>query len=253
MSEILLDVRGLCASVLSDEDESEKEILRGVDLTIHRGEVHVLMGINGSGKSTLAHVLMGHPKYRLTSGECYFKGKDITEMDSDEKARLGLFLAFQYPHTIHGLSVGTFLKAAVEAKRGEQIPFRTFRTELDEAMSHLGIKKEFLGRSLNEGFSGGEKKRTEILQMRLLQPELAILDETDSGLDVDALKLVFNSVREYAGPENAFLIVTHYDRVLDYINPTHVHIMADGRIVKSGGAELSKQIDSSGFEAVLAE
>jgi Fe-S cluster assembly ATP-binding protein len=164
-----------------------------------------------------------------------------------------MFLAFQYPHTVEGLPVGTFLKAAVEARRGEAVPVRVFKKELDEVMTNLGIGKEFLGRSLNDGFSGGEKKRNEILQLLLLNPDLAILDETDSGLDVDALKAVFGTVRSWASGKNALLVITHYDRVLDYIQPTHVHIMKEGKIVRSGGAELSKRIDAEGFEAVLAD
>ncbi len=249
----LLELRDLCSAVHPEGSEEGIAILKGVDLEVNLGEIHVLMGANGSGKSSLAHLLMGHPNHRITGGEMLLDGQDLSEMEPDERARAGLFLAFQYPHAIQGLPVGTFLKAAAEARRGEELSFRVFKRELDDVMGRLGISKEFLGRSLNDGFSGGEKKRNEILQMHLLQPRLAMLDETDSGLDVDALRLVFKDIREIASPENAFLVITHYDRVLDYINPTHVHIMRDGRIVKSGGADLSKRIDEYGFESVLAE
>ncbi len=249
----LLELRGLCSNVHPEDSEEGIAILKGVDLEVNLGEIHVLMGANGSGKSSLAHLLMGHPNHRITGGTMLLDGEDLSEMEPDERARAGLFLAFQYPHAIQGLPVGTFLKAAVEARRGEELSFRVFKRELDDVMGRLGISKEFLGRSLNDGFSGGEKKRNEILQMHLLQPRLAMLDETDSGLDVDALRLVFKDIREIASPDNAFLVITHYDRVLDYINPTHVHIMRDGRIVKSGGADLSKRIDEHGFETVLAE
>ncbi len=251
MNSPLLELKGLCSTVFSEDTDQQIPILKGVDLTINKGEIHVLMGVNGSGKSSLAHVLMGHPNHQITEGEARFDGTSIQDMEPDERARAGMFLAFQYPHAIGGLPVGTFLKAAVEARRSEEVPFRVFKRELDAALEKLGISKEFLGRSLNEGFSGGEKKRNEILQMHLLKPTLAMLDETDSGLDVDALKKVFHDVREYANQDNALLVITHYDRVLDYINPTHVHIMSDGRIVKSGGADLSKRIDEEGFEAVL--
>jgi Fe-S cluster assembly ATP-binding protein len=247
----LLEIKDLYSTVTSEKDEQGKDILNGVSLKIEEGEVHVLMGTNGSGKSTLAHILMGHPRHRVTSGQIFFKEKDLRKMTVDERAREGIFLAYQYPHTIAGLPVGTFLKNAVEAVRGEGVPVKTFRKELTGLMDRLQIPKEFLSRSLNEGFSGGEKKRTEILQMHLLNPSLAILDETDSGLDVDAMKMIFQDLQDVRTGKNSFLIITHYDRVLDYIEPDYVHILSNGKIVLSGGPNLSKQIEKEGFEAVI--
>ena len=247
----LLEIKDLYSSVTSEKDEQGKDILNGVSLKIEEGEVHVLMGTNGSGKSTLAHILMGHPRHRVTSGQILFKEKDLRKMTVDERAREGIFLAYQYPHTIAGLPVGTFLKNAVEAVRGEGVPVKTFRKELTALMDRLQVPKEFLRRSLNEGFSGGEKKRTEILQMHLLNPSLAILDETDSGLDVDAMKMIFQDLQDVRTGKNSFLIITHYDRVLDYIEPDFVHILNNGKIVLSGGPNLSKQIEKEGFEAVI--
>ncbi|WP_028973791.1 Fe-S cluster assembly ATPase SufC [Spirochaeta cellobiosiphila] len=251
MSETILDVKGLRSQVEESHTEAKKEILKGVDLTIKSGEIHVLMGINGSGKSTLSNVLMGHPSHEVIGGDVTFNGKDLLDMEVDERAREGLFLAFQYPDTIQGLPLGTFLKSAVEATRGEEVPFRTFKNELDEVMTQLNIPREFLSRSLNDGFSGGEKKRTEMVQMNLLNPKLAILDETDSGLDIDALKLVFENIKAQSGSDRSYLIITHYNKVLDFITPDKVHIMKNGKIVKSGGPELSKNIIEQGFEAVI--
>jgi Fe-S cluster assembly ATP-binding protein len=211
------------------------------------------MGTNGSGKSTLAHVLAGHPRCRVESGHILFKGRDITGSSADERARMGLFLAFQYPHAVNGLSVGTFLRSAVEAVRGRQLPFRVFKQEVEAVMEELSIPRSFLSRSLNEGFSGGEKKRNEILQLNLLKPSLAVLDETDSGLDVDAVKQVFENIHKNRDGERTFLIITHYSRVFDYIEPDVVHIMSRGRIVRSGGRELSEQIEASGFSELVEE
>ncbi len=242
-----LEIIDLHASV------EDKEILKGVNLTVKQGEIHALMGPNGTGKSTLAKALMGHPSLEITKGEIRFKGQSIQDMDVDERARMGLFLAFQYPVAIPGVSVANFLRTAINAHRiaedaddkGISIP--EFRTMLKEKMDLLEMPHEFAGRYLNEGFSGGEKKRAEILQMAALQPEIAILDETDSGLDIDALRIVANGVNTLAGPEMGVLVITHYQRILNYIQPQFVHIMLDGRIAESGGAELAEQLEEHGY------
>jgi Fe-S cluster assembly ATP-binding protein len=229
------------------------EILKGVDLVVNQGEIHALMGPNGTGKSTLAKALMGHPGYEITEGEILLAGEDITELDPDERSRGGLFLAFQYPVAIPGVSVANFLRMAINAHRKEDDPedkgisVPEFRTMLKEKMDLLEINHEFAGRYLNEGFSGGEKKRAEILQLAALDPDIAILDETDSGLDIDALKIVSNGVNKLAGDNLGVLIITHYQRILNYIEPNFVHIMLDGRIVESGSAELAKQLEERGY------
>ncbi|WIG57925.1 MAG: Iron-sulfur cluster assembly ATPase protein SufC [Ktedonobacterales bacterium] len=245
-----------------------KEILRGVNLTITQGETHALMGPNGSGKSTLANVIMGHPKYEVTQGEILFKGINILELSADKRARLGIFLAFQYPSSVPGVSVGNFLRRAVEAKRegydpnapaapsGEMpkrkgMPPAEFRKLLNQKMQLLKVDNTFISRYINEGFSGGEKKRAEILQMAMLQPEMAILDETDSGLDVDALRIVSEGVNAVRGPNLGVLIITHYQRILDYITPDVVHVMYKGRIVKSGGREFALEVDKQGYELLI--
>lgn len=234
-----------------DKREETKEILKGINLSINKGEVHVLMGTNGSGKSTLANVLMGHPNYKVTAGEINFMGENLLEMKPEERAKKGLFLAFQYPQGISGLSVGSFLRAILNSVSDKEVPIRVFRKKLNETMNDLGISKEFLSRSLNEGFSGGEKKRHEILQMKLLNPKLAILDETDSGLDVDALKVVFDNITQSLNENNALLIITHYNRIFKHINPDYVHIVNNGVITKSGDIKLSQLIEEKGFEAVI--
>ncbi len=249
----LLEIKNLFVSVKEEGKEDLKEILKGVDLTINKGEIHVLMGTNGSGKSTLANALMGHPNYSITSGKVYFLGEDITEMSPDEKAKMGLFLAFQYPTAISGLPVGSFLRAIMKSVTGDKLPVKQFRSELNSAMEELKISKDFLKRSLNEGFSGGEKKRHEILQMNLLKPKLAMLDETDSGLDVDALKLVFENVSKKITPDTGALVITHYSRVLDYLKPNKIHIMRKGKIIKTGGMEISERIEKEGFDAVIKD
>ncbi len=242
-----------------------KEILRGVNLTVKQGETHALMGPNGSGKSTLANVIMGHPKYEVTQGEITFKGINILELSPDKRARLGLFLAFQYPSAVPGVSVGNFLRRAVEARRegynpnaptapSGQAPKRKgmppaeFRKLLNDKMQILKVDNAFVGRYLNEGFSGGEKKRAEILQMAMLQPEMAVLDETDSGLDIDALRIVSEGVNALRGPTLGVLIITHYQRILNYISPDFVHVMYQGQIVKSGGPEFAKELEEKGYE-----
>jgi Fe-S cluster assembly ATP-binding protein len=233
-----------------------REILKGVDLTIKQGEVHALMGPNGTGKSTLAYTLMGHPGYQVTRGVVMFKGKNILELKSDERSRMGLFLAFQYPVSIAGVSVANFLRTAINARRkaassddkGISVP--EFRKMLKEKMDLLKMDYSFAGRYLNEGFSGGEKKRAEILQMAVLKPEIAILDETDSGLDIDALRIVSEGVNTLKGPDMGALVITHYQRILNYIKPDCVHIMLDGRIVESGDSDLAINLEEHGYEWV---
>ena len=230
------------------------EILKGVDLTIKSGEVHTIMGPNGTGKSTLSYVLMGHPKYEVTSGEVHLDGKNILEMGPDERSHLGLFLAFQYPVAVPGVSVANFLRMALNAHRraddpddkGISIP--DFRKLLREKMEMLQMEPAFAGRYLNDGFSGGEKKRVEVLQMAVLEPKFAILDETDSGLDIDALKVVSDGVNAIHDSEQGVLIITHYQRILNYIQPDYVHIMLEGRIVESGGPELAIRLEEEGYE-----
>ena len=231
----------------------DKEILKGVNLTIRLGEVHALMGPNGSGKSTLANALMGHPQYKITSGRVLFRGQEILGMRPDQRAREGLFLAFQYPLGIPGVVMGNFLRAALKARRGEDVPIREFRTLLDETMDLLKMDPSFARRYVNEGFSGGEKKRAEVLQMAMLKPEMAILDETDSGLDIDALKIVADGINALRGPERGILLITHYQRLLNYIAPDVVHVLYDGRIVKSGGPEVAQELEKHGYEEIAKE
>jgi Fe-S cluster assembly ATP-binding protein len=225
------------------------EILRGIDLEIQNGEIHALMGRNGSGKSTLANVLMGHPAYEITDGKIEYLGEDLTEMEPWERARAGIFLSFQYPQAVPGLQVGNFLRKSVQAIRGDDAPgARDFRAELNSVMAELDVKKQFLGRYVNDGFSGGEKKRFEILQLLLNKPRLAVLDETDSGLDIDALQTVSKGINAATTSETGCLIITHYQRILDLDKPSHVHIMIEGKIVKSGGADLALEVESKGYE-----
>jgi Fe-S cluster assembly ATP-binding protein len=232
-----------------------REILRGVDLSVERGEVHALMGRNGSGKSTLANALMGHPKYQVTRGEIRLSGEDLLALTPDARARLGVFLGFQNPTAIPGVATGNFLRAAVKALRnGETLNAVQFRKELKQHMDFLQIDPTFATRSLNEGFSGGEKKRAEVLQMAMLKPCLAVLDEPDSGLDIDAVRIVsagVNDTHEHQ-PEMGILLITHYQRILNYIKPDKVHVMANGRIVESGGPELVQQLESEGYEPLLS-
>ena len=244
----VLEVRGLHAAI------DGKEILRGVTLTVRQGEVHALIGPNGTGKSTFANVLMGHPAYQVTSGEILFEGVNLVDLEPDARARLGLFLAFQYPVAIPGLSVANFLRAAINAKRRGQDPddkgiaVPEFRKLLKEKMDLLQMPHEFAGRYLNDGFSGGEKKRAEILQLATLEPKIAVLDETDSGLDIDALRIVAAGVQALAGESLGVLVITHYQRILNYIKPNFVHIMLGGRIVESGGAELAEHLEEHGYD-----
>ncbi len=244
----VLEVRGLHAGI------DGKEILRGVDLTVRQGETHALMGPNGTGKSTFANVLMGHPAYQVTAGEILFEGVNLVNLQPDVRARLGLFLAFQYPVAIPGLSVANFLRAAINAKRrgsdpdDKGIAVPEFRKLLKEKMDLLQMSHEFAGRYLNDGFSGGEKKRAEILQLATLDPKIAVLDETDSGLDIDALRIVAAGVNALAGESLGVLLITHYQRILNYIKPHRVHIMLGGCIVESGGAELAEHLEEHGYD-----
>ena len=235
--------------------EDGTEIVKGVDLSVDLNEKHAIMGPNGSGKSTLAYALMGHPAYEITEGEILLDGENIVEAGADERAQKGLFLAFQYPHAIPGVTVTSFLRSAInairKAKNGgvdDPIKIPEFRTEMFAQMEKLKVSRELAGRYLNDGFSGGEKKRVEILQMALLQPKIAILDETDSGLDIDALRIVAAGVNKLRRPDNATIVVTHYQRLLNYIVPDFVHVLSNGRIVKSGGKELALELESRGYE-----
>ena len=240
-----LEIKGLTVSV--ETEDGPKEILRGVDLTVKSGETHAIMGPNGSGKSTLAYSIAGHPKYTVTGGAVILDGADVLAMTVDERARAGLFLAMQYPVEVPGVSVSNFLRTAATATRGEAPKLRTWVKEVNTAMSELDMDKAFAERSVNEGFSGGEKKRHEILQLELLKPKIAILDETDSGLDVDALRVVSEGVNRVRTTGIGTLLITHYTRILRYIHPDHVHVFFDGRIVESGGPELADRLESEGY------
>jgi Fe-S cluster assembly ATP-binding protein len=232
----------------------EREILKGVDLDISRGEIHALMGPNGSGKSTLASTLLGHPTYEITQGTITFKGEDITEAEPHDRAKAGLFLAFQYPVSIPGVSVANFLRMAINAKQEEPIQVKEFRNQLQHAIELLDVDRTFTSRHLNDGFSGGEKKRAEILQMAMLQPDVAILDETDSGLDIDALRTVAEGVQRLHDEQGlGALIITHYQRILHYVKPEFVHILMDGRIVLEGGVELVERLEREGYDEIRRE
>ena len=230
-----------------------KEIVKGVSLTLDRGEKVALMGPNGSGKSSLTNAIMGNPSYQITSGRVFLEGEEITALSADEKARRGLFLAFQYPVAIPGVTVANFLRSAVHARRGKELPIREYRNELMEAMKALDVDPSFAGRYLNDGFSGGEKKRVEILQMAMLKPSIAMLDETDSGLDIDALRTVAEGINRVIGPEMGALVVTHYQRLLNYVKPDKVHVLMEGRIVRSGGPELALALEEKGYEWIENE
>jgi Fe-S cluster assembly ATP-binding protein len=244
---ITLEIRGLHASV------EGKEILRGIDLTVRQGEVHALMGPNGSGKSTLANVLMGRPSYTVTGGEVLFGGEDVTKLTADKRAQLGLFLAFQYPTEIPGVSVVNFLRSAYNAVHGEGMSALAFNKLLREKMQLLGVEDEMVKRYVNQGFSGGEKKKNEVLQLAVLEPKIAVLDETDSGLDIDSLRSVAEGIARLIGPSLGVLLITHYQRILNYIKPDHIHVMMDGQIVLSGGPEVAHDLESKGYEGLRAE
>jgi len=242
-----LEIQGLHAQV------DGKEILKGIDLVVPQGEVHAIMGPNGSGKSTLANVIMGRTNYTVTAGTIRFKGEDVTSLTPDRRAQLGLFLAFQYPTEIPGVSVVNFLRSAYNAVKGEQTSALAFRKRLKEKMSLLGIEDAMVNRYVNQGFSGGEKKKNEVLQLAVLEPDMAVLDETDSGLDIDALKAVATGISELIGPDLGVLLITHYQRILNYITPDRIHVMIGGRIVLSGGPELAQDLEAKGYEGIRAE
>ncbi|MCG3140882.1 MAG: Vegetative protein 296 [Anaerolineae bacterium] len=249
-----LEIRGLHVEV------EGKEILKGIDLVIDKGQVHAVMGPNGSGKSTLANTLLGHPHYVVTQGDILYKGESVLELKPDERARAGMFLAFQYPHAVSGVTVANFLRTALNAKRKTQmngnfkpITIPEFRKVMREKMAMLKLDDSFATRYLNEGFSGGEKKRTEILQMAILQPEIAILDETDSGLDIDGVRIVSEGVNSLQGPNLGILIITHYQRILNYIKPDFVHVLVKGKIAVEGGPELAHKLEAEGYDWVLKQ
>ncbi len=227
-----------------------REIVKGLSLRVGRGEVHAIMGPNASGKSTLANAIMGHPRYQVTKGRVLFKGEDITALAPDERARRGLFLAFQYPTAIPGVTMVNFLRSSLRAVRGSDVPVREFRAMLQETMAKLKIDQDFARRYVNDGFSGGEMKRAEVLQMGILQPDMAILDETDSGLDIDALRTVAEGITSLMTEDRAMLVITHYQRILNYVRPDFVHVLFDGRIIKSGGRELAEELEAEGYEHI---
>jgi len=247
----VLEIRDLHVTV--GEGNDVKEILRGVDLTVRSGETHAIMGPNGSGKSTLSNVIMGRPGYVVTEGSVQLNGEDITKLTADERAKRGLFLAMQYPTEIPGVSVVNFMRTAYQSIKGQQISALAFRKHMKTQMERLGIEDSMVQRYVNQGFSGGEKKRNEVLQLAVLEPKIALLDETDSGLDIDSLKLVAESVNELIGPELGVLVITHYQRMLNYITPDFVHVMMAGRIVQSGGPELSHELEDKGYEGIRRE
>ena len=249
----LLEIKNLHVAL-----EDGTEIVKGVDLSVGLDQKHAIMGPNGSGKSTLAYALMGHPAYEVTEGQILLDGDDLTELGADERGQRGLFLAFQYPHAVPGVTVTSFLRSAINANRkarnggdDDPISIPEFRTELLAAMERLKVPRELASRYLNDGFSGGEKKRVEILQMAMLKPRIAILDETDSGLDIDALKIVANGVNDLAGPEMGALLITHYQRILNYVTPDFVHVFVDGQIVAEGGPELALQLEAEGYDPFI--
>jgi Fe-S cluster assembly ATP-binding protein len=248
----LLELKNLHVSL-----EDGTEIVKGVDLAVNTNETHAIMGPNGSGKSTLAYALMGHPSYEITEGEILLDGEDLTEMEADERAQKGLFLAFQYPHAVPGVTVTSFMRSAINSIRkakaddDDPIPIPEFRKEMMAVMERLKVPREMASRYLNEGFSGGEKKRVEILQMAMLKPRIAVLDETDSGLDIDALRIVAGGVKELVGPNMGAVVITHYQRILNYIEPDFVHVFVGGRIVEEGGPELAHKLEAEGYEAFM--
>ncbi|RIL00283.1 MAG: Fe-S cluster assembly ATPase SufC [Proteobacteria bacterium] len=249
-SPFVLEISGLRAGI------EGKEIIRGLDLKIKPGEIHAIMGPNGSGKSTLAKVLAGHPHYEVTAGTVQFDGQELGELEPDERARKGLFMAFQYPHEIPGVSILNFLRTALNSRLEKEMPVMEFRKLLYEKMDQLGMDHSFATRFVNDGFSGGEKKRNEILQMAILRPKLAVLDETDSGLDIDALKIVaggVNSIMQQSKGETSTLIITHYNRILDYLKPNYVHILHQGKIVRSGQADLARELEAQGYDRVVQQ
>ena len=248
-----LEIKNLHAQVLpSEEGAQPKPILKGVNLTVNSGETHAIMGPNGSGKSTLSYVIAGHPRYEVTEGEVLLDGENILDLEVDERARAGVFLAMQYPTEVAGVKMSQFMRSAVTAVRGEAPKLREWNNELKEARERLHIDKSFIARSVNEGFSGGEKKRHEVMQLDLLKPKFAVMDETDSGLDVDALRIVSDGINSYQEEtQGGIIMITHYQRILNYVVPDFVHIFSDGQIIKTGGAELAQDLENSGYEQFI--
>jgi Fe-S cluster assembly ATP-binding protein len=246
-----LEIKDLHVSI--ETEQGTKEILKGVSLTIRTGETHAIMGPNGSGKSTLASTIAGHPRYNVTSGSITLDGEDVLEMSVDERARAGVFLAMQYPVEVPGVSVVNFLRTAYKAVKAEEISALAFRKHMKEKMNLLGVEDAMVNRYVNQGFSGGEKKKNEILQLAVLEPDIAVLDETDSGLDIDSLKAVAMGVEHLIGPDLGVLLITHYQRILNYVTPDFVHVMIGGRIVKSGGQELAHELEEKGYEGIRQE
>ncbi|EPG74127.1 FeS assembly ATPase SufC [Leptospira fainei serovar Hurstbridge str. BUT 6] len=246
-----LRIVGLRAGIETESGEIQ-EILKGVDLVINDGEVHAIMGPNGSGKSTLSNVIMGHPKYKILSGDILFRGASILASSTDERARAGIFLCFQYPTSIPGVTIGNFLRTILKSVRGKDLPVKEFRKELKEAMTSLDVPDSWVARYVNDGFSGGEKKRNEILQMALLKPKLAILDETDSGLDIDALRIISEGITKSKSSDRSILLITHYQRMLNYVTPDFVHVFAQGRILKTGTRELALELEEKGYDWILS-
>lgn len=248
-----LEIKNLHAQVLPSEEGAEpKPILKGVNLTVNSGETHAIMGPNGSGKSTLSYVIAGHPRYEVTEGEVLLDGENILDLEVDERARAGVFLAMQYPTEVAGVKMSQFMRSAVTAVRGEAPKLREWNNELKEARERLHIDKSFISRSVNEGFSGGEKKRHEVMQLDLLKPKFAVMDETDSGLDVDALRIVSDGINSYQEEtQGGIIMITHYQRILNYVVPDFVHIFSDGQIIKTGGAELAQDLENSGYEQFI--
>ncbi len=253
MANSLLEISNLVSTVQDDDQAQPVQILNSLDLVVQPGEVHAIMGPNGSGKSTLANTLMGSPQYEVAGGSIKFKDTDISDLDPDERSKLGMFMAFQYPQTIPGVSVLNFLRQALSARKGIEMSVLELRLSIMEWIDKLGIDESFLERHLNDGFSGGEKKRNEVLQMAVLEPDLAILDETDSGLDIDALAAVADGVNQIKAqnPDMGVVAITHYIRLLNYLKPSHVHILANGRIIKSGGFEIAERLEAEGYESFL--
>lgn len=247
MNQSLLQVEDLHVAV------EGKEILKGLTLTVEPGQVHALMGPNGSGKSTLSYCLMGHPKYEITSGTIRYRGEDIRGLATHKRAAAGIFLAFQYPMAIPGVTIANFLRASLRGVRGKDVPIKEFRQLVQAQLKALGIPNSFMNRYVNDGFSGGEKKRMEVLQMAVLNPLLAVLDETDSGLDIDALKIVATGINNQRNAERGILLITHYQRILNYIKPDYVHVLIDGRVVRSGGPELAQELEAQGYEGSRAQ
>lgn len=241
----ILEIKDLHASV------EGKKILQGVNLTIQPGEVHAIMGPNGSGKSTLSNVILGHPKYKVESGDIVFQGQSILELSTDERARRGVFLSFQYPTSLPGITIPNFFRTVLKSIRGKEIPMREFKQELKAGMKLLEMPDTFLNRYVNDGFSGGEKKRTEILQMAMIQPALAILDETDSGLDIDALRIVSHGITACKSPERSVLLITHYQRMLNYVVPDFIHVFAKGKVIQTGTKELALELEENGYDGIL--